>query len=65
MTVSVPGWRYVHHGFEGSEVSVGGVNLWQYEWQLRDDTIEVPHPSYPCRSGTGSKSGELTAGTDR
>jgi hypothetical protein len=49
MTLSVPGWRYVQHGFEGADVVVGGVNPWRYEWQSQGDPIEVPHPSYPSQ----------------
>lgn len=49
MTNPVPGWRYVHIGVEGDEVSVSGINPWLYQWQPLRDTIEVPHPSYPSQ----------------
>jgi hypothetical protein len=39
----------VRVGFEGSDVTVGGVNPWSYKWQSTGDSIEVPHPSYPSQ----------------
>ena len=49
MTGSVPGWRFVYVGFEGTEVAVGGVDPWTHEWHSLHETIDVPHPVYPSQ----------------
>jgi hypothetical protein len=42
-----PGWNYVSIGFEGDQVSLGGLNPWQFEWHaLNQPPITVAHPSY-------------------
>jgi hypothetical protein len=43
------GWRFVGVVFDGSDVTVGGVDPWSYKWQSTGDAIEVPHPSYPSQ----------------
>ena len=43
-----PGWNHVSIGFEGDQVSLGGLNPWQHEWHsLGLPPIIVAHPSYP------------------
>ena len=45
-----PGWTPIHVGFEGAELSIGGINPWRHAnaWRrVRQEDIVVPHPSYP------------------
>ena len=49
-TFEVPEWRFVHVGYEGSAVSIRGVDPWRYDWRSRGDAIEVPHPSHPSQT---------------
>ena len=47
------GWRLLHIGFEGDDVSVAGINPWQVEnWIGTGETITVAHPSYPAQRHT-------------
>lgn len=42
------GWRLLHVGFEGDDVRVAGINLWQAgDWAGTGRRITVVHPSYP------------------
>jgi hypothetical protein len=46
-----PGWLFVSIGFEGAEISLGGVNPWKHEREWRrtgEAPITVAHPSYPA-----------------
>jgi hypothetical protein len=43
-----PGWKFISIGFEGNEVSLGGLNPWKMKWHsLKLPEITVAHPSYP------------------
>jgi len=35
------GWRFVHLGFDGSDVTVASINPWDYKWQSTGEAIEV------------------------
>jgi hypothetical protein len=40
-------WRYAHIGFEGDDVRIGGVAIWQSNWRRADeDAIQLPHPAH-------------------
>lgn len=48
-----PGWRLLHVGFEGDDVSVTGINLWEVgSWTSTGARITVAHPSYPAQRHT-------------
>jgi len=43
-----PGWNLVSIGFEGQEVRIAGVSLWEVEWEpVGSSSITVAHPSHP------------------
>jgi hypothetical protein len=47
------GWRLLHIGFEGDDVSVAGINPWKVgKWISSGETITVAHPSYPAQRHT-------------
>jgi hypothetical protein len=35
------GWRFVHLGFDGSDVTVASINPRDYKWQSTGEAIEV------------------------
>ena len=41
------GWRDVHIGFEGDELEIGGVKIWQVPWRSMGQHAMLPHPAYP------------------
>lgn len=44
------GWRLLHIGFEGDDVSVAGINPWKARnWTRTGEKITVAHPSYPAQ----------------
>jgi len=48
-----PGWRLLHIGFEGDDVSVAGINPWTVgNWTSTGGRIIVAHPSYPAQRHT-------------
>lgn len=48
-----PGWRLLHIGFEGDDVSVAGIDLWKIgNWTSTGGRITVAHPSYPGQRHT-------------
>ena len=41
-------WRQVHIGFEGDELKIGGLSVWNHAWQTVDTPRpRLPHPAYP------------------
>ncbi|MBV8503840.1 MAG: hypothetical protein JO006_19240 [Paucibacter sp.] len=43
------GWESIHVGFEGSALSIDGINPWVHvgRWQrAAPESVVVPHPSY-------------------
>ena len=41
-------WQAIGVVTEGDRIDIGGLNPWQFEWrQVRDEPVELPHPSYP------------------
>ena len=47
------GWRLVHIGLEGDDVSVAGINPWHAGgWTSTGVRITVAHPSYPAQRHT-------------
>jgi hypothetical protein len=44
-----PGWRFVHIGYEGDDVEIGGVKVWGIKWVPLRDRITVAHPMYPAQ----------------
>ncbi len=54
MSGITPGWRFVSIGFEGSPVSVQGIDLWGHasRWVSSNASIVVSHPSYPSERHT-------------
>ena len=42
------GWKPLHVGVEGDDVSLLGLKLWKLEWKnIGEEPIIVPHPSHP------------------
>lgn len=42
------GWRDVHVGFGGDDLTIGGVKIWDAKWRRTGHkTIQLPHPAYP------------------
>jgi hypothetical protein len=45
------GWKLLHIGFEGDDVLIAGLNVWEHKWiDAGEGSITVPHPSYPSQS---------------
>jgi hypothetical protein len=42
-----PGWEFVHIGFEGDVLQIGGLNPWTVEWGQSVGRITVAHPQHP------------------
>lgn len=41
------GWRDVHVGFEGDDLSIGGVKIWRETWRPSGrDPVQLPHPAH-------------------
>ena len=41
------GWKDVHVGFEGDDLNIGGIKVWQQNWRrTAEAAVHLPHPSY-------------------
>lgn len=41
------GWRYAHIGIEGDEIEIGGVKIWESDWEDVDHpSVKLPHPAH-------------------
>jgi hypothetical protein len=41
------GWRDVHVGFEGDDLKIGGVGIWDADWRRTGlEAVQLPHPAH-------------------
>ena len=39
-------WQFVASGTEGQRIRIGGVNVWEHEWQSSGEKVDVTDPLY-------------------